>query len=381
MASFRKVSNGWQYRIKFKDPYTQQYKEKTKRGFKTKKEAQLAAAEEEKRILNGFEIDNVPVSLNFYLRDWLKLFKENNVRKNTLLLHQRNVENHIIPYFKNINLHEIKPMMYQNFLNFLTDQGYSKRTVEIIHGTMHNAMKKAVSLKKIEDNPCIDVVISNKNKKEEEGLKYMRTEDIPLFLKTAYQYNYIYYIFFKTLINTGMRKGEAAALQWSDIDLKEQKIKITKTLDFSAKKGEDLFGDTKTFTSRRTIMIPDSLVNDLINHKKWQNENKLVLQEGYKYDLDLVFTRVDGSFLPKSTLFNAFSRILKKVDLPKLEIHSLRHTHAVLLLESGASMKYIQDRLGHKNIEITSNVYSHISDKINEDSIAGFESYMNDVLG
>nr|WP_235707054.1 tyrosine-type recombinase/integrase [Bacillus mycoides] len=62
-------------------------------------------------------------------------------------------------------------------------------------------------------------------------------------------------------------------------------------------------------------------------------------------------------------------------------MHSLRHTHAVLLLESGASMKYIQDRLGHKSIEITANVYSHISDKIKKDSISGFEAYMNNVLG
>ncbi|SFI26561.1 Site-specific recombinase XerD [Bacillus sp. 71mf] len=331
--------------------------------------------------MNGLEVESTLTSLKYYLRDWLKLFKENTVRKNTFILHERNIAKHLIPYFKNINLKEIKPMMYQNFINHLTDKGYSKRTIEIIHGTMHNAMKKAVSLKKIEYNPCEDIVISNKNNKEKECLKYMRTEDIPLFLKNTYQYNYIYYIFFKTLINTGMRKGEAAALQWSDIDFKEQTINITKTLDFSAKKGENLFGDTKTFTSRRTILIPKLLVNDLLNHKKWQNENKLVLQEAYKHELDLVFTKVDGSFLPKSTLFNAFSRILKKADLPKLEIHSLRHTHAVLLLESGASMKYIQDRLGHKNIEITSNVYSHISDKINKDSIAEFEAYMNDVLG
>lgn len=198
-------------------------------------------------------------------------------------------------------------MMYQNFINHLTDKGYSKRTIEIIHGTMHNAMKKAVSLKKIEYNPCEDIVISNKNNKEKEGLKYMRTEDIPLFLKNAYQYNYIYYIFFKTLINTSMRKGEAAALQWSDIDFKEQTINITKTLDFSVKQGENLFGDTNTFTSRRTIMMPKPLTNDLLNHKKWKNENKLVLQEAYEHELNLVFTRVDGRFLPKSTLFNTFS--------------------------------------------------------------------------
>ncbi|MGG0155645.1 tyrosine-type recombinase/integrase [Bacillus mycoides] len=186
---------------------------------------------------------------------------------------------------------------------------------------------------------------------------------------------------FAALLNTGMRKGEAAALQWKDINLKEHTITISKTLDFTAKTKEELFGDTKTFTSKRTIMIPKSLVDELLEHKKWQNANKLVLQDAYEHELDLVFSRVDGKFLPKSTLFNAFSRILKKANLPRLEIHSLRHTHAVLLLESGASMKYIQDRLGHKSIEITANVYSHISDKINKDSISGFEAYMNNVLG
>ncbi|EJS70413.1 hypothetical protein ICW_01882 [Bacillus wiedmannii] len=381
MASFRKFGDVWEFRVRFKDPYTQKYKEKSKRGFKTKKEAQLAAAEEEKKLLNGLEVEITPTSLKHYLRDWLKLFKQDNVRKNTFILHERNIEKHIIPYFQNMNLKELKPMMYQKFINSLTDHGYSKRTVQIIHGTMNNAMKKAVSLKKIENNPCEEVVISNKNNKEREGLKYMRSEDITLFLKTSYKYNYIYYIFFKALLNTGMRKGEAAALQWKDINLKEHTITISKTLDFTAKTKEELFGDTKTFTSKRTIMIPKSLVDELLAHKKWQNANKLVLQDAYEHELDLVFSRVDGNFLPKSTLFNAFSRILKKANLPRLEIHSLRHTHAVLLLESGASMKYIQDRLGHKSIEITANVYSHISDKINKDSISGFEAYMNNVLG
>lgn len=101
-----------------------------------------------KKLLNGLEVEITPTSLKHYLRDWLKLFKQDNVRKNTFILHERNIEKHIIPYFQNMNLKELKPMMYQKFINSLTDQGYSKRTVQIIHGTMNNAMKKAVSLKK-----------------------------------------------------------------------------------------------------------------------------------------------------------------------------------------------------------------------------------------
>ncbi|WP_338010540.1 MULTISPECIES: tyrosine-type recombinase/integrase [Bacillales] len=89
--------------------------------------------------------------------------------------------------------------------------------------------------------------------------------------------------------------------------------------------------------------------------------------------------RKDGNFIPKSSLFNAISRTLKKVNIPSMPIHSLRHTHAVLLMETGADMKYIQERLGHGSIQITSDVYAHISKKIELDNMDKFESYMESV--
>jgi integrase len=177
-----------------------------------------------------------------------------------------------------------------------------------------------------------------------------------------------------------MRKGEAAALQWTDIDLKEMTITINKTLDFNAQSPDELFGDTKTFNSNRTIRISQSLVNDLKFHLNYQNQNKLSLNEIYAHDLNLVLCREDGNFMPKSSLFNAFSRILKKVEIPSMPIHSLRHTHAVLLMETGADMKYIQERLGHGSLQITADIYAHISKKIENEGILKFEEYFNKVL-
>lgn len=275
-------------------------------------------------------------------------------------------------------MQELKPIMYQKFINHLSEQGYSKRTVEIIHTTMNNAMEKAVTLNKIEKNPCVGVTIKG-NLKEQE-LKFIESKDINLFLQTAYQYGYIYWLFFKVLIETGMRKGEAAALQWTDVDLKEGTISITKSLDFQAKNGESIFGDTQTYNSKRTITISQSLINDLHFHKKWQNQNKLMINELYKHDLNLVLCREDGNYIPKSTLFNAFSRILKRANLPSLPIHSLRHTHAVLLLEAGADMKYIQECLGHGSIQITADVYAHISKKIERDTLTKFEEHMKKIF-
>ncbi|MBL1704527.1 site-specific integrase, partial [Klebsiella pneumoniae] len=126
---------------------------------------------------------------------------------------QNNIEKHIIPYFKNILLKDFKPVLYQKFINSLVDSGYSRRTIEIVHGTMNNAMEKAIILEKITKNPCIGVEIKVKAKESE--VKFIESDRIADFLREAYKYDYIYWIFYKALIETGMRKGEAAALQWT----------------------------------------------------------------------------------------------------------------------------------------------------------------------
>lgn len=245
---------------------------------------------------------------------------------------------------------------------------------------MFNAFTKAVTIGKLEKNPCIGVNIKSKKSKKKSTLEYLKSEDIPLFLQHAYKYNYVYYIFFRVLIETGMRKGEAAALQWNDINLKEKYIEINKTLDFQPKEGEERFGDPKTYESYGKISISDTLAKELHKHVKWQNENKLALKEMYKHEYNLVFCKHDGDFLPKSTLFNAMNRILDKANLDRIPIHGLRHTHAVLLMESGADMKYIQERLRHKSIVVTADTYSHISEKLDLDRMKNYNDYISTII-
>lgn len=376
MASFKKHETGWEYRIRYKDPITQKFKEKSQRGFETKKEAQFAAATAEKKLLEGFEQTDLP--LVAYLNDWLQEYKVGSVRKNTLLQHQNNIKNHIAPYFQEIRMSDVKPILYQKFLNHLAQKGYSKGTIEIVHCTMHGALEKAVVIGKLERNPCKGVTIKGEEKLKQ--LKFIDSDDIPGFLQMSRQYGYIYWIFFKVLIETGMRKGEAAALTWSDVDLKQRTISINKTLDFGANVDEELFGDPKTFNSTRVITISQALTNDLKYHMNYLNKNKLAWKGSYKHQLNLVLCRDDGNFMPKSSLFNAFSKSLKRTGLAPMPIHSLRHTHAVLLLEAGNDLKYVQERLGHGSMSITADVYSHISKKIEAASMNKFEAHMSKIL-
>ncbi|GEL75791.1 tyrosine-type recombinase/integrase [Tenuibacillus multivorans] len=380
MAYFRKRGNKWQYRIMYTDPITNKRTEVSKGGFDSKPEAKHAAIEHEAKLLSGQAVVSNDELLKYYLKEWLKDFKKDNVRKNTYILHERNVDKHIIPYFKDIKLKNVTSQQYQKFLNYLADKDYSKRTIEIVHGTMFDAMKTAVKpLRKIVDNPCEGVTIPKKTEKKKGSLQYIDSEDIPKFLTMAKRDNYLYWIFFKTLIFTGMRKGEAAALQRKDIDLKNGYISINKSLDFQARNEDELFGDTKTYHSERTIKINESLRKDLIKHMDWLNDNRITFNDIYRHDLDLVFCRQDGNIIPKSTLFNALNRICKKADIEKLPIHALRHTHAVLALEQGDDMKVIQERLGHGSYQITADVYSHVSKRLEQKSMDNLENFAKNI--
>ncbi|TVX94637.1 tyrosine-type recombinase/integrase [Paenibacillus agilis] len=374
MATFTKHSTGWEYRYVYKDPITKKKREKSKRGFARKADAENDLVEFKRQLAIGIEVIDMP--LKDYLASWLNDYKKGTVRKNTLLSHQNNINTHIIPYFKNILLKEIKPIMYQKFINSLLENEYSRRTVEIVHSTMHNDLEKAVTIGKLEKNPCNGVEIKGPRKKKGE-IKFIDSDKVPDLLKAAYEYGYIYWIFIKVLLETGMRKGEAAALQWTDINLKEMTIDINKTLDFSADEDEELFGDTKTFNSPRIIKISQSLVNDLKDHIKYQNRNKLNMNDNYHHELNLVLCRDNGNFMPKSSLFNAFERILKRADLPSVPIHGLRHTHAVIMLEAEVDMKYLQERLGHGSMRITSDVYLHISKKLEARNMDKYEDKLN----
>lgn len=361
MASFKKHDTGWEYRIRVKDPYTQKFREKSQRGFASKKEAQLAAAAAEKQFAAG-HVQTDDMTLSAYLDAWLTGYKAGTVRKNTLEAHRYNINSHIKPYFKSIMLRGVKPIMYQAFLNQLGENGYSRRTVEMVHSTMVNAMKKAITLGMLDRNPCTGAEM--RGQKPTGKLQFIESSDLPTFLAAAQEHcEYIYWRLFKLLILTGMRKGEACALQWSDVDLDAGTISITKTFDFKDK----LLGDPKTYSSIRTIGIGETLRSDLREHKE-------------RHPFDLVFCRGDGKPLASSTIADAFKRALERAGLPDMRVHSCRHTCAVLLLEAGVDTKYVQEQLGHGSIKITLDVYTHLSKKLERRSLDRFEAFVKDLL-
>lgn len=383
MATYRKRGKKWEYRIRYVDKTTGKKREISKGGFDSKKEATFHANERERQLFHGMDANTKKTLLSEYLIEWLETYKKGKVGQSTYILHKSNINKHIIPYFQNIKLADINKIEYQKFINHLINKGYSKRTVKIIHSTMSNSIKRAIDLEMIYKDFTNGILIAadrfNQHSKKE---NYLTKEQVSKLLSAAHKDKILYYTFIYTLVETGMRKGEATALEWdTNIDLDNKMIHIDRTINYHAytpigqKNNNDLIGKTKTYDSVRSITISDRLVTVLKTFKTYQNECKLKLGAKYDKTFDFVFTTT-GKPLTKSTLKNVLDRILKNAELHQISVHGLRHTHAVLLLEAGVEMKYIQERLGHKSIEITSDIYSHVTPKVIQNEQSKYEAYV-----
>ena len=159
-------------------------------------------------------------------------------------------------------------------------------------------------------------------------------------------------------VHTGMRQGELLALKWSDVDLENATISIRRTI---TKSGTHLLlGEPKTKKSRRTIHLTEVATEALRDHLQRQMEEMKRLGDLYE-DHGLVFTTEVGSLInPTNLRKRSFAALLKRAQLPLVRFHDLRHTCATLLFSRGVHPKYVQELLGHANISITLDRYSHV---------------------
>lgn len=196
-----------------------------------------------------------------------------------------------------------------------------------------------------------------------------------LFYTPILRFILLFILVSRTMIETGIRVGEANALQWSDYNNKDKTLFITKSYD----QKHDRWNTTKN-KEHRTIYITDELAKELTKLKYLQNANRIVNEDVYNQAYDFIFCNAFGDPLPRSTTHNTMvyvtSKLLGKEN--KLSIHKLRHTHATLLLDSDVPMKVIQERLGHKTMAITEQVYSHVTENMNKKAKENFEKYINE---
>lgn len=380
MASFRKRGDYWEYRIVYKDPSNGKKREisrsKDENGkFKTKKRAQLAAAETEKQISMGIYGDfRQEILFKDYAAYW---FEQYSLNKKISTIKTRKIEYKIlVSYFGYMEMRKITPVFYQQFLNKLKPK-YADNTIAGIHSSAKMIFKRAYQDNVIKHNPTLYAELPKTTKTVEEiensnaEKKHMEADDLKLFLQTVKEKGIQNdYVIFTTLAATGLRVGELCALTWDRVDFEEKYIHITKTVyNPTYNMNKTQLVPPKNKSSIRFVDIDDNLIKILKDHKAKQNVHKMSLRKAYQ-DQGFVFAKEFGHAEVVKKIEIRMKRLMKLAKLDEsCTPHTLRHTHATMLREQGIDLEFIQRRLGHvKGSGITGSTYLHQTEKLKKEA-------------
>lgn len=379
----------WSYMIDIGiSPTSGKRKQKKKGGFKTKGEAESAAALVQVEVTHGSYVEEENTTFEDFSRTWLGIYSNTGKVKISTIRVRKHEIGRLTPYFQKLKIKNINRVQYQDALNDLKQQGYATNTLDGIHRTGRMLFKKAVELGVIRTDPTEHAYVPKVQKTvdelelEQEVIKYLEKEDLALFLKMAKQQGLDRdYSIFLTLAYTGMRSGELCALKWKDINFEEQTISITKTYYNPKNNRMDYTLLTpKTKNSKRIIDVDPIVLNVLIEHRAAQNVIKMRYRDRY-HEQDFVFAEIEDD-LPGYPLYvkkveNRMRRLLKMSRLNEnLTPHSLRHTHVSLLAEAGVELHEIMDRLGHKDDDTTKHVYLHVTKRKKKEASQKFAELM-----
>lgn len=292
------------------------------------------------------------------LRDlWFENYKQ-QVKESTANKNKQIFDNHVIPSFGNQYIDKITVAELQKWADQKAKQIVKYRDAI---NEFNAIFEYGIRLNYVQENPLKRIIIPKKTsrpRRDTEHNVYTRDE-LNHFLQAAKEYGLVPYTYFKLLSSTGLRKSEALALTWKDINLDDGTISINKTLAYGLG-GKTIIQSPKSPKSKRIVPISDSLNVALLDYKQKQKviSNKLFHNLKGKY---LSMTR------PPQWLIEIYS---KNQELKKITVHGFRHTFATLLIaETDIKPKTVQMLLGHENIQMTLDIYTHINKKNTDDAI------------
>lgn len=310
-----------------------------------------------------------------FLKEWLAEVVKPDKAMGTYVGYEVNVRLHITPYLDNIPLQDLAPEHIQAMVNRERATGQSNRTTQYALSVLKTALKQAVKWRRISRNPA-ELVDAPRIRRRPATI--FTQAQAQLFLATLKGDRLE--AFYTAAVALGLRRGEALALKWADVDLEGGTIAIRASLQRLS--GVLGLHATKNQTSTRTVLLPRVVIASLREHRKRQLEERLHAKEWV--DGDYVFTTTRGTPVEPRNINRHFERILVKAGLGHLRegkepirVHDMRHSAASILLAQGVPLHVVSRILGHSSIRTTADTYSHIYPE-------GFQSAadkMDDALG
>ena len=299
-----------------------------------------------------------------WVRTWYEVYAEPRIRPNTKSYYTNYIENHIIPGIGNISLDKLTTIQIQRFYNNLQksgrvqrknfpelrDKSLSPRVVRGVHTLLHNCLEQAVAERLILTNPAQGCKLPQLEKRE---MKILPQEKIGMYLAEAERRGLLAAFYLE--LTTGLRRGELLALQWTDLDVENRTLAVTKQVNRI--NGELVVSPPKTRNSVRTLALPQQAVDLLVSEHKKHPTNPYLFpspKTGTMYDPD-AFRRTHD-------------KILKAIGAEHIRFHDLRHTFATLSLKSGVDVKTLSGALGHYSAGFTLNTYTHATAQMKQDA-------------
>jgi integrase len=341
------------------DPITGKRRQ-TRLSAKTVRDLKSQWASAIKKLEDGDYIEPTKTTFGEYLTHWLATYAKHNVRPTTYRSYEQLIRLHVKPALGSVKLQKLTPIQLQAFYSDkLTsgrldgkDGGLSARTVLHLHAVVREALHQAVRWQLVTRN-IADAVEPPRAKRAQ--ISTWERDDVTRFLDAARDATYS--PVWLVALTTGMRRGELLGLRWADVDLVRGELHVRQSL--VEVDGKPVFQEPKTASGRRKVALSVASVAALRTHRTSQLEHQLALGGAWR-DMDLVFATADGGPILPANLLRSFRRIVKRASVPAITFHALRHTHATLLLKEGTHAKIVSERLGHANIGITLDTYSHV---------------------
>ena len=361
-----KRHGGWAFRLDVGfQPVTGKRKQMTRQGFATKKDAEAALAEALSKSLTNSTVARTTVRVKDYLAEWLASNK-GSLRPTTLDSYMKAIRR-INDQLGAYQLQALTPLQVQRFYNELLDHGgkdgkpLSEKTVRNTHVVFRKALADAEKIGLVPRNVA---AATNPPIPSKPDHVTWTTENLATFL-TAIQGDE-YEMAYQLLASTGMRRGEVLGLRWRDVDLDLGELSVAHTI--TPANGGLVYGPPKTPKSRRNVGLDNRTVAMLRDHRHRQKQRQAAAGEAWSNDLDLVVTDELGGVIHPDALTREFDKFIRKLDVPRIRLHDLRHTHATLALKAGVHPKVVSERLGHANVGVTLDLYSHVSQRLAKDA-------------
>lgn len=384
--NLRKRGNKWEYRFEgaLIDGKRKQY---TKSGFDTKKEAEKAGMAAMRKYDNcGTALATPEISFNDFINEWVDTVCVTTLNRQTIVSYKKRIRLYISPKLGRYKLRALSAPVLQAFINDLVSDHFSRNSITNIKAILSSCLDYAVEpMKYIPANPMAYVKLPSKRlttgiSKEKPNI-YISEENIKRIFE-RFPEGSSAHIPMMLGYKCGLRLGEAFGVLWDDIDFDNKTLSVKRQVQWSGGDNQYWYFTNPKYDSFRVITMDDELMELLIReHKRqkgyseilgnryicqYENSIKAMNTQGEGQRIYPVCIRADGSYIQPRVMQHASMVIHNDLGL-EFTFHSLRHTHCSMLLTAGAKPKYVQERLGHKNIQVTLEIYQHLTEGMKQD--------------